>query len=179
MFYFVSGDENVIICVACEEKQWCFTLDKTSEFGNQFYSLLKNNKLLTKSVDLYYSNAKIYFNRAEINHSQIPRDPKFKPKPGDIVFYDSLAGGFYIDFFYVEMDEDIYGLKVGKFEGSSLEDFKSFLQGKYNVDDVQEDDGLYFTFSMKEPLEPKIIVTTIIWLLLLLPLLFLVYFIFK
>ena len=99
MFYFVSGDENVIICVACEEKQWCFTLDKTSEFGNQFYSLLKNNKLLTKSVDLYYSDAKIYFNRGEINHSQIPRDPKFKPKPGDIIFYDSVAGGFYIVFF--------------------------------------------------------------------------------
>ena len=176
MFYFVFGDENVTICVVCEEKQWFLTIDKTSEFGNQFYSLLKNKKSLTKEAGLYPNIAVIRFEPDEISQLQFP-SKSFECKPGDI-FYIFDEGNSEIDIFHRKPDGGCFGLRVGEIEGSSVEDFKSFIQGKFNDGDNGLGSALYFTFSIKEPLDLKI-VTTIIWLLLLLPLLFLVYFIFK
>ena len=95
------------------------------------------------------------------------------PKAGDVIFCRE-DDDFYLVFIYQDTDAGV-GLKVGELEESSIEDFKSFIQGKYNDDEAGP---LEFTFSILQ-LNPKIIVTALIWLLLLLPFLFLVYFKFK
>ena len=53
MFCFVAGGdgENEKIWIACEGKQWCFTLNKEYEVGNKFYSLLENKESLIKRVN--------------------------------------------------------------------------------------------------------------------------------
>ena len=94
---------------------------------------------------------------------------------GDIIFESKSDDVFRLYFLGEEM-EIFQGLKVGEFEKSSFEDFKSFIDYKMqnNIYSVE------FTFSIKRPqLDPRIIVTALILLLLLLPFLFLVYFKFK
>ncbi len=176
LFCRCDSAESEKICIACEDKQWCFTLDKTSEFGNQFYRLLENRKSLTLAAYIEDGDyASISIDPADITISEFPSST-LDPKAGDIMLYEE-DDDFYLDFIYQDTN-DYTGLKVGELEESSLEDFKSFILGKYDED---EEDYLDFTFSIEESpqLGPKIIVITIIWLLLLLPLIFLVYFIFK
>ena len=172
MFYFVAGAKNDKICIAYEGKEWCFTLDKTSEFGNKFYSLLENGKSLTARTKPHVEYAESFLDPDDFNLSESLPQSQTKCKAGEILLF---TGGdeFSLNIFVSEMD-NCPGSKVGELEESSLEDFKSFLQGDFP-------DYLYFPFSIKEPepLDPKIIVNVIIWLLLLLPLLFLVYYTFK
>ena len=176
MFCLVAGDdaENKEICVACEDKQWCFTLDMTNEFGNKFYSLLETKELFTIKAELVDNpfNAKIEFDSADINLSgNFPQNKK-SFEAGDLVAY--YTGSSYLMYILGEGITEWTGLKVGELEKSSINDFKSFVEDKLKSGSKDAS----FTFSIKEP-EENIIVTTIIWLLLLLPLLFLVYFIFK
>ena len=174
MFYFVAGDgtENKKICITCGDKQWFFTLDKTYEFWNKFYGLLETEKSFEKNAilddDPFYAEIPIDINLSE----DVPSD-RILLVAGDIVIYYfndelclTIVGESHKDEFEV--------FKVGELEKSSINDFKSFVEDKLKSGSKDAS----FTFSIKEP-EENIIVTTIIWLLLLLPLLFLVYFIFK
>ena len=177
MFCFVAA-ENEKICIECENKQWCFTLDQKYEFGKSFYSYLEEMEPLEIQVQLYESNLITEFHLGTTTNIKISetvtQNPKFKA--GDIVIFNS--DGWYI-YFLAEDADYVSGLKVGEFENSFIADFKSFLEDKSKV----VTNSLTFTFLIKQSespqLGPKIIITTIIWLLLLLPLLLLVYFIFK
>ena len=179
MFCLVAGDdaENKEICVACEDKQWCFTLDMTNEFGNKFYSLLETKELFTIKAELYDNpfNAEIDFDPADINLSgNFPQNKK-SFEAGDLVAY--YTGSYCLMYILGEGITESSGLKVGELEKSFINDFKSFVEGKI----ISNEDSASFTFSKKpEPqLDTKIIVTSIILLLLLLPLLLLIYFKFK
>ncbi len=178
MFCLVAGDdaENKEICVACEDKQWCFTLNMTNEFGNKFYSLLETKELFTIKAELHDDpfNAQIEFGSADINLSgNFPQNKK-SFEAGDLVAY--YTGSSYLMYILSQGTKELYGLKVGELEKSFINDFKSFIEGKKN----SGLSDLSFTFSIKQPeLDTKIIVTSIILLLLLLPLLLLIYFKFK
>ena len=177
MFCLVAGDENKKICIACEDKQWCFTLDMTNEFGTKFYSLLETNKLFTIGATLYDNpnNAEVEFESTDIILSENALGKQNSYEAGDIMIYQWFSS-YYMDILAVDETDWFDGSKVGELEKSFINDFNSFIEGKINsgLSDVS------FTFSIKQPeLDTKIIVTSIIWLLLLLPLLFLVYFIFK
>ena len=136
--------------------------------------MLENKKSLAIEVWLDFYFVGIILDFADFSLSEVSNESQLDYKAGDI-FFCEVGVSFYLSFFY-RGDDTYNGLKVGVLEESSIEDFKSFILDKYN----DGTSSLDFTFSIKdEPLDPKIIVTTIIWLLLLLPLLFLVYFIFK
>ena len=177
MLCFVAGAENEKICMECEGKEWYFTLYKTNEFGNKFYGLLKNKKSLTIQARLFKSpfNAEINLNSTDISLlEKITDENGFPEKVGDIILSSSGSSLFILG---EEGFNDFTGMKVGELEESSIEDFSSFIKDKRN-------NGIFsleFTFSIEESpqLGQKIIVTSLIWLLLLLPLLLLVYFIFK
>ena len=181
MFCLVAGDgaENKEICIACEDKQWCFTLYMTNEFGTKFYSLLETKELFTINAELYDDpfNADISFENAGINLSGVPQNEE-SFEAGDLVICP-YAPSFYMIIFGEGKNGWQSGLKVGELEKSSIDDFKSFIEGKVKINSGY---SASFTFSIKEPepqFDTKIIVTSIILLLLLLPLLLLVYFIFK
>ncbi len=175
-FVASAGAEEEKICIDCEGKQWCFTLDKTIEFGNKFYSFLESKKSLIKQAKLNNVpfNAITTFDSADISLVEDISFDQLKCKAGDIIISPESNIWF---FTFLAQDTDYYfGFKVGELEESFIDDFKSFIKDKYENNFSKLD----FTFSIKKPesLDSKIIVT-IIWLLLLLPLLFLVYFIFK
>ena len=180
MFCFVAGDgaENKEICVACEDKQWCFTLYMTNEFGTKFYSLLETKELFTINAKLLDNsfNAQIEFGSADINLSGNFPQNENSFEAGDLVAY--YTGYSYKMYIFGEGITEWYGLKVGELEKSSINDFKSFVEGKVKINNAY---SVSFTFSIYQPpqFDTKIIVTSIIWLLLLLPLLLLVYFKFK
>ena len=180
MFCFVAGDddENKKICVACEDKQWCFTLDMTNEFGTKFYSLLETKELFTINAELYDNsfNAEIEFDSADINLSgNFPQTEK-SFEAGDLVIY--YTGASFKMYIFGEGIAEWCGLKVGELEKSSINDFKSFVEGKVKINNPYSV-SLTFSIYQPPPFDTKIIVTSIILLLLLLPLLLLVYFKFK
>ena len=150
----------------------------TNEFGNKFYSLLETKELFTIKAELVDNpfNAKIEFDSADINLSgNFPQNKK-SFEAGDLVAY--YTGSSYLMYILGEGITEWSGLKVGELEKSSINDFKSFVEGKDKINNAY---SASFTFSKKpEPqLDTKIIVTSIILLLLLLPLLLLIYFKFK
>ena len=165
--------------MACEDKQWCFTLDKTYEFGRNFYSLLETNKLFTTGGRLYGMNtldASITLFLSQLNLSENVPTKQIQYEAGDILINTNPYSKEIYIYFMAQSTNDFDGLKVGELEKSYIEDFKSFVESKTNGNFVDTS----FTFSIKEPeLDTKIIVTSIIWLLLLLPLLLLIYFKFK
>ena len=71
MFCFVSGAdaENEKLCIAFGDWQWYYTLNKTFEFGTKFYSLLENNKSLTKVANVVSDKVKVVLYPADISLS--------------------------------------------------------------------------------------------------------------
>ena len=175
MLYFVAGDvaEKEKMFITYEDKQWYFTLDKATEFGNKFYNLLKNEKSLTIQAYLFKNPyyAEITFNSVGISLSEDITDENVPEKAGDIIAYPG-SSDLYLFVLGEEGHNDFGGMKVGGLEETFIQDFKSFIEDKMDKDI----DSLEFTFSIEESpqLDPKNNDITIIWLLLLLLLIFLV-----
>ena len=172
MFYFVAGDgaEKEKIFITCGDKQWYFTLDKATEFGNKFYDLLKKEKSLIIEASLNGNpyNAEIWLDSVGIGLlEEITDENGLQKKAGDIIL---SSDGQYLSFLGEAGKVD--GMKVGGLEETFIQDFKSFIEDNKG-DDF---DLLAFTFSIEESpqLDPKNNDITIIWLLLLLLLIFLV-----
>ncbi len=172
MFYFVAGDgaEKEKMFITCENKQWYFTLDKTTEFGNKFYDLLKNEKSLTIEAALWKnpSYAVMSLDSVGISLSEaITGVIGMEDKAGDIIL--NRDGSYLI---FLGEGGNNSNMKVGGLEETFIQDFKSFI--KDNLDNNIR--SLEFTFSIEESpqLDPKNNDITIIWLLLLLLLIFLV-----
>ena len=174
MFYFVAGDgaEKEKFFITYGDKQWYFTLDKATEFGNKFCNLLKNEKSLTIEASLYEGpyNAEISLDSVGISLSEEITDERGLPeKAGDIIL---SSDGKYLFFLGGDGNNDFEGMKVGGLEETFIQDFKSFIEDKMNANIY----SLEFTFSIEESpqLDQKNNDITIIWLLLLLLLIFLV-----
>ena len=173
MLYFVAGDgaEKEKIFITYEDKQWCFTLDKTSELGNKFYNLLKNAKSLT--IEAFFSdspyNAEISLDSVNINLLEEIPDENVPEKAGYILLPTDGENLFFLG---EDGDDDFEGMKLGGLEETFIQDFKSFIEDKMN----KQIYSLEFTFSIEESpqLDQKNNDITIIWLLLLLLLIFLV-----
>ena len=173
MFYFVAGDgaEKEKMFITCENKQWYFTLDKATEFGNKFCNLLKNEKSLTIGADLCGDpyEAEIYLDSVGIDLLEEITDVGLPEKAGDIIL---PIDGQSLFFLGEDGNDNYVGMKVGGLEETFIQDFKSFIGDKLD----NGIDYLEFTFSIEESpqLDPKNNDITIIWLLLLLLLIFLV-----
>ena len=174
MFYFVAGDgaEKEKLFITYGGKQWYFTLDKATEFGNKFCNLLKNEKSLTiiavLTGDPY--DAEISLDSVGIDLFEAITDENGLPeKAGDIIL---SSDGQCLSFLGEDGSDDFEGMKVGGLEETFIQDFKSFIEDKLD----NGIDYLEFTFSIEESpqLDPKNNDITIIWLLLLLLLIFLV-----
>lgn len=172
MFYFVAGDgaEKEKFFITYGDKQWYFTLDKATEFGNKFCNLLKNEKSLTIEASFYGGpfNAEISLDSVGIDLLEAIPDEGL-PEAGDIILSSS---GEYLFFLGEDGYNDFSGMKVGGLEETFIQDFKSFIEDKMNANIY----SLEFTFSIEESpqLDQKNNDITIIWLLLLLLLIFLV-----
>ena len=164
MFYFVAGDgaEKEKFFVTCGDKQWYFTLDKATEFGNKFYNLLKNEKSLTIQAAFYGGpfSAEIPLDSVGIDLLEEITDVGLPEKAGDIIL---TIDGQSLFFLGEDGNDNYVGMKVGGLEETFIQDFKSFIEDKLDKDI----DSLKFTFSIEES-------PNIIWLLLPLLLIFLV-----
>ena len=130
MLCFVAnaGAEKEKICIDCEGKQWCFTLDKTIEFGNKFYSFLESKKSLIKQAELYNGPfyAKTTLDSADISLTEDISFGELKCKAGDIIISPGLNIMFLT--FLGQDTDDYFGFKVGELEESFIDDFKSFIK---------------------------------------------------
>lgn len=169
MFYFVAGDgaEKEKFFITYGDKQWYFTLDKATEFGNKFCNLLKNEKSLTIEASLYDMpyNAEISLDSVGIDLLETFTDENGPEKAGDIILSSDRQSLFFLG---ADGYNSFSGMKVGGLEETFIQDFQSFIEDKL----VEDIDSLEFTFSIEESpqLDPK----NIIWLLLPLLLIFLV-----